>query len=287
MPRPSRCLLRGVLPLAASLLILGGCESEATQPDPTQVKLNQLDQRVGQIERVVSNQSLVQLSERIDQLDMQLRELRGEVEELQNGSDALRKQQRDFYSALDRRIATLEVASKAAVPALPAAGASPNLQRAGTRFPVAPTNATGAVNGGQAALTDQSAYEQAFNTLKSQDYPAAVRQFSDFLHQYPHSDLDDNAQYWLGEAYYVQRDYADAAGAFRAVEQNYPQSRKAPDALLKLGYTQFDQQQLADARATFNQVIQLYPTSDAAKLATQRLAQLPANGAAGAPANPP
>ncbi|MGH8257884.1 MAG: YbgF trimerization domain-containing protein, partial [Steroidobacteraceae bacterium] len=107
-------LCRG-LPAAAAaavLLALVGCSSAPVQPDPTQVKLNDLDQRVTRIERVVSNQSLVQLSSRIDQLDMELRELRGEVEELQNNDDTLSKQQRDFYTDLDRRVAAVEAAQK-------------------------------------------------------------------------------------------------------------------------------------------------------------------------------
>ena len=52
--------------------------------DPVQVKLNDLDARLGGVERVVSNQSLVDMSQRIDELEAQLRELRGGVEELQN-----------------------------------------------------------------------------------------------------------------------------------------------------------------------------------------------------------
>src|SRR5665213_2318102 len=112
MPLSRYCPPLTWLPLAAVLLILGGCDTEPVQPDPTEVKLNDLDQRVGRIERVVSNQSLVQLSQRLDQLDAQLRELRGEVEQLQNGNGTLAKQQRDFYADLDRRVTGLEAAAK-------------------------------------------------------------------------------------------------------------------------------------------------------------------------------
>ncbi len=102
----------------------------------------------------------------------------------------------------------------------------------------------------------------------------AITQFKDFLQHYPQSSFDDNAQYWIGEAYYVMRDYDSAANAFRAVGEHYPDSRKAPDALLKLGMTQYDQQHSSDARATFNQVIERYPNSDDAKIATTQLAKI-------------
>ena len=57
----------------------------------------------------------------------------------------------------------------------------------------------------------------------------------------------------------------------------WPDSRKAPDAMLKLGYTQFEQKKYADARKTLMAVTQKFPNSDAAKLATDRLAHMPAN----------
>ena len=88
-------------------MALAGCETTAGDPDPTQVKINDIDERLGRVERVVSNQSLLTLSQRIDVLEAQLRELRGTVEELQNSNEALRKQQRDLYADLDRRLKAL------------------------------------------------------------------------------------------------------------------------------------------------------------------------------------
>ncbi|HEX4050577.1 MAG TPA: tol-pal system protein YbgF [Steroidobacteraceae bacterium] len=280
--RTVRCLC------GLGLLLLGGlvagCETEPPQPDPTVVRLNDVDQRLGRVERVVSNQSLVQLSQHVDQLDTELRELRGEIEELQNANDTLVKQQHDYYADLDRRVGALETAvhgggAAAGAPppiggngAASPPGAAANLPAAGGGAG-AVSNGPGAGNGGQASA--QSAYDQAFDTLKGGNYAAAVMQFMQFLQDFPSSDLDDNAQYWLGESYYVMRDYDNAAVAFRTVGEKYPQSRKAPDALLKLGYTQLDQQKNGEGRATLQLVLQRFPMSDAAKLAMQRLAQLP------------
>jgi tol-pal system protein YbgF len=137
---------------------------------------------------------------------------------------------------------------------------------------------------GAAPGGDQGAYGRAFDALKAADYTSAITQFRDFLKTYPQSALADNAQYWLGEAYYVTRDFDSAAAAFRAVGEHYPQSRKAPDALLKLGYTQFEQKRLADARTTLGQVVQRFPGSQAAQLAADRLQKLPAE--ASSPAAP-
>jgi tol-pal system protein YbgF len=245
--------------------LLAGCETTPPGPDPMQVKINDIDERLGRIERVVSNQSLLALSQRIDVLEAQLRELRGSVEELQNSNDALRKQQRDLYADLDRRIKTLESA-------LRGGGSAPSGVGGGTTpLPAATGAGTGALTGAD----DQGAYNRAFDALKNSDYTGAIAQFKDFLRTYPHSALADNAQYWLGEGYYVTRDYDDAIASFRTVGEQYPQSRKAPDALLKLGYAQYELRHLADARATLSQVVQKYPGTDAAKLAAERLTKIP------------
>jgi tol-pal system protein YbgF len=250
--------LRVGLTLLWSAVALAGCETDR-EPDPTQVKLTDVDERLGRVERVVSNQSLLTLSQRIDVLEAQMREMRGTIDELQNSNETLRKQQRDLYADLDRRLKAQASGAGGAGVLLP---------------PAASCGATGA-SGPPAGADDQAAYNRAFDALKASDYNGAITQFREFLRQYPKSALADNAQYWLGEGYYVTRDYDNAIAAFRAVGEQYPQSRKAPDALLKTGYAQFELRHMADARATLSQVVQRYPGTDAAKLAAERLTKIP------------
>jgi len=252
---PQRRLLPRCVPLALAALLLVACESTPTQPDPTMVKLNDVDQRLGRIEHV--NQGLLQLSERIDALEAQMRQMRGEMDELQNTNDTLRKQQHDLYADLDRRLTALQAGAKAASGSGDGGGSGGG-------------GAAGGDTGG-----DQGAYTRAFDALKSTDYAGAITRFRDFLRTYPQSQLAGNAQYWLGEAYYVTHDYDNAVAAFRAVGEQYPQSPKVPDALVKLGLTQIDQKKLVEARATLKQVVQRFPGSDAAKLATTRLQTIP------------
>jgi len=98
-----------------------------------------------------------------------------------------------------------------------------------------------------------------------------------FVSSYPQSGLASNAQYWLGEAYYVTRDYPNAITAFQTVTAQWPDSRKAPDALVKIGFTQAALGRTGDARVTLESVLQRYPGTEAAQLATERLKRLPAN----------
>ena len=246
--------------LVALSLLLSACATNPAE-DPLQIKLNDIDTRLGSVERVVSNQSLVDMSRRLDALEAQLREQRGSLEVLQNGNESERKQQRDLYADLDKRIAVLEARLKGASSSTDSTVAAPPAQGASTDA-VAPGD-------------DQAAYNHAFDTLKSGNYGEAVKAFKAFMSDYPTSALLDNAQYWIGEAYYVTRDYDHAAQAFRAVGERWPSSRKAPDALLKLGYTQFEQKYVAEARDTLSAVVKRFPGSDAARLAQERLQRLP------------
>ncbi len=275
-----RVLRRALLPGLWALALgagLSGCASTPAEDDPTQLKLNDLEARLARIERVMSNQSLVQMAQNQDALQAEVRRLRGRIEELENSNEAIRKQQHDLYSDLDKRIAG------SAGSAGPSSGAPSGVGSAAAAAGSAGAAgaagaATGAAaGGGSPSSVEQAVYNQAFSALKAGSYSVAITSFRDFLSNYPGSPLAENAQYWLGEAYYVTRDYDGAAASFRTVLQQWPQSRKAPDALLKIGFTQFEQKKFAESRRTLEDVIQKYPDSDPAKLAADKLKRFPAN----------
>jgi tol-pal system protein YbgF len=248
-----------LLVLGFSGILLGGC-AVAPEEDPMFIRLNDLDQRVQRIERVLTNNSLLELAQRIDRLQGEVRSLRGDVELLQNQSEGGKAQSRSLYGDLEKRIAALETLGGVGTPgAVSAAGP-------GTALP--PVSAGG---GGEQAM-----YDAAFNALKGSEYPKAIASFRAFLTAYPSSPLASNAQYWLGEAFYVTREYDSAVQAFRKVTTDWPDSRKAPDALVKVGFTQAAQGKNAEARTTLEEVTRRFPGSEAAQLASDRLKRLPA-----------
>jgi tol-pal system protein YbgF len=269
------------IPVVLLTLLAAGCASTPPGQDPVQLKLAELDARVARMEHASGNQ--VELSQRLDEAQASLRELRGRVDELEHSNDELRKQQRDLYADLEKRISAAGGAGAGATaPAGSAAAGSVGAAGTGAA-PAAPApGAGGSDNGGGGAAAantpssvEQAVYSQAFDALKAGSYSVAITGFKDFLGTYPTSPLAENAQYWLGETYYVNRDYEAAAGAFRTVMRKWPDSRKAPDALLKLGYTQSEQKQYAAARATLQEVTRKYPGTEAAKLAADRLKRIP------------
>lgn len=235
----------------SAALILAGRVMAAPKVDPVQLRLDDLDARVGRIDRIVSNQSLIQMAQQLDTLQTENRNLRGLIEELQNENMKLRKEQRDLYADLDKRL------NDAA--AMASAAASAAVAR--TPPPV--------------AADEQTQYTRAFDELKAGNYPKAVESLRALAVAFPNGALADNTQYWLGEAYYVTQDYDQAAATFQGLVKNFPNSRKVPDAMLKLGYTQAEQGKLAEARATLQQLVSKYPDADATKKAVERLSKLP------------
>jgi len=256
--------MRMRLTLLLPVVLAAGCASTPPDKDPVQMRLNDLEARVARMERIVAND--VQVSQNVDEMQGSLRELRGQIEELEHNNQAITKQQRDLYGDLDRRLSSFTGSGASAVLAGAAAGAAAG-GAAGT---------PAAAGSNAPSPTEQAVYGQAFDALKAGSYSIAITGFKDFLKTYPNSSLGDNAQYWLGEAYYVSHEYDSAAGAFRTVLKKWPDSRKAPDAMLKLGYTQFEQKQYPAARATLDEVTKKYPGTESARLAAERLRRIPA-----------
>lgn len=263
--------LRILMPVAALATLLAGC---ATGPDPTQVRLDNLDARVSKLERFVSNGSLVQLAQQQDSLQAQIRKLRGQVDDLQRSNRQLKKQQHDLYGDLDKRLTALEHAGAGAV--APAAGAGAGAA-AGAGAGAAASANTG--NASQLASlpgvtpTQQSVYGQAFDALKAGSYSVAIKGFDGFVKSYPASPLAPNAEYWLGEAHFVNRNYKGAERAFRTVLRRWPDSGKASDAMLDLGNALMAQGRMREGHDTLRRLVKRYPGTGAARRAAGILRQ--------------
>jgi tol-pal system protein YbgF len=122
---------------------------------------------------------------------------------------------------------------------------------------------------------EKERYQSAYDTLRNGHNAQAIKMFQDLLKDFPAGEFADNSQYWLAEAYKINREFDAARGAFNKVVSQYPNSSKVPDALLKLGYIEFDLQNTAKARDYLTRVTTSYPGTTAAHLAEKKLAQMP------------
>ena len=110
-------------------------------------------------------------------------------------------------------------------------------------------------------LGPEDAYEAAINQLKRGQFDVAEADFSNFLQRYPTHNLAGNAQYWLGETFYVRGAYRQAAEAFLTGYSTYASSTKAPDSLLKLGMTLAALGQQEQACATLGELNRRFPSA--------------------------
>ena len=203
---------------------------------------------------------------RMDQLEQQIRTLTGQLEEVQYGISEMKsrldKQQQDDeqrFQALEHpdggaapaptkpapQAANPPVAALSGKPASPGGAGNMDASPSTGGFLTAPGGGSTAANAATPApakgganlpngsTTDQ--YNYAFGLLRSQDYPAAESAFTQFVQKHPQDELAGNAQYWLGETYFVRGDFPQAASAFAEGYQRAPQGPKAPDNLLKMG----------------------------------------------------
>jgi tol-pal system protein YbgF len=123
----------------------------------------------------------------------------------------------------------------------------------------------GPASAAQAPLPNdpQKAYETAFSYLRDADYDKAEKALNEFLARNANHTLAGNAQYWLGETYFVRNKYPEAATAFATGIQKYPKGVKAPDNLLKFGMALGKLNKKTEACTALAQLPQKYPEASA------------------------
>ena len=233
-----------------------------------------LEQRIEVLERQVSILSGLVL--RLDALQNEVRQLRGDVELQGNALGAIKKQQRDLYLDLDQRLSQS--------PGAPDAGSGSPESGMQVETPVETgSGRQGPAMGGaaeesgskpvvvatSASAREESAYQKAFELLTQRRYDEAAKSFQSFLKAYPAGVYSDNAQYWLGETSYVTRDFDNALVEFNKLLDTFPTSQKVSGALLKIGYIQFEKKELSKSRTTLETLIERFPGSSAARLAEE------------------
>ena len=227
--------------------------SSTASAQSTRERLDALELRVTQTEQLLQGSALAELSTRIDQLESQLRALRGELETQANEQAALRKQLTDLAGELDRRLVAAPV--PVAVPA-PVATASP---------PAAAAEPD--------TLGPVQRYQLAFEALRAADYPKAIAGFDDMIARYPDHALATNARYWLGRSLVLQQDHARAVDAFAAALAGPLESARVPDAMLRKAQSELQLGRRDAASATLQQLIERFPDSEPARQARGLLTQ--------------
>lgn len=203
---------------------------------------------------------------RLQRLESEMQTLTGRYEEAGFQVAQLREQLAKMQQDLEFRLSRLEQGQGGGLSAgaTPTAGdaapvASPAAQGTGAPAPAANSNAAPAAAGfNLPSGTAQEQYDFAFNLLRQAEYDKAELAFTRFIEANSASPLASNAQYWLGESFYVRGKYKEAAVAFAEGYQKYPKSTKAPDSLLKLSLSLSAMKSNEDACAALSELNRAY-----------------------------
>jgi tol-pal system protein YbgF len=261
---------------------------------------------VGEVSAVQpSANGLYEIMARLEQLQTEVRQLTGKLEEQTYLIAEMKKSQGTMYSDFDERMQRLEQKAEVVKPiadgnslmqegsvesegkvAEPSDNA-PEVKRTSEQEQDAGPAAGEASAPGVPPVDEATApahaprlppvgdekqqYQQAYEALRNGHTAKAIVAFNAVLSKNPGSEYANNAQYWLGEAYRVNQDVDLARKAFNDVVEKYPDSTKVPDALLKLGSIEVEQKNTVKAREYLTRVTVDFPSSTAARLAAKKL----------------
>lgn len=271
--------MTNIRPVAA--LLLGGMLAATPALGPA------LAQSKGQIERLQSLEMQVaalggpvevaQLSPsvaadfeiRLQNLERTIQDLTGKYEESSYQVTQLRERLEKVNSDVDFRLKELEKGGGTAGGAMggamsDAAPAKPSKAAASDDKKVDKPAQTASANPpSTAGLSPEKQYEQAFELLRNSDYDRAEKALQEFIVKNKSHAYAGNAQYWLGESYYVRNKFPEAAQAFAEVLSKYRTNPKAADSLLKLGMTLQQMNKKSDACTAFGQLLTKFPEASA------------------------
>lgn len=240
------------------------------------VSAQNLDARVQRLERILDNSALIEIVQTMDALQTEVRRLRGELEQKSFELESMRERQRKLYLDTDGRLQALEEGGGSNLDSLESLDLD-DLDDTGltTNAPLQTTPQQGVEADSRADERQEKLdYQDAYDLLILGRNNEAIRQFEQFLGQYPRGIYSDNAHYWLGEANYVERRFDEAIDRFNVVIFQFPGSRKVPDARLRKGFSLFELQRYAEARAELEAVEREYRGRSIAALARRRIEQM-------------
>ena len=247
----------------------------------------ELDDRVARLERLLESQSLVEMLSQMERLQMEVQELRGEVELQSHQINELKQRQRDLYIDVDRRLSRVEREGGGSSVSVSSGSADSGSGSAlSIAQPAATQTVTGNTDSGMVASAapqyspeeERAAYQKAFDLLRELRYEQAIKAFRAFLKEYPNGRYGHIAQYWVGEANYAQRNFQAAIQDYKHLITVYTQSPKLAEAMLKIGYSYYEMGEKNAASSTLSELVQTYPDTTEAGQAQAFLKRIKREG---------
>jgi len=212
--------------------------------------------------------------QQIQQLQDDVAELRGMLEEQTHQIEKLQADQKEQYLDLDGRMTALKGGAPAGGATGPTAPSGPVAGAAGGGAAGNTTVGGGSSATSAASNSERDAYTKAFNLTKDKRFPEAIAAFNQMLVSYPNGEYAGNAYYWLGEMYRATSAPEKARQSFAQVVNQFPTNAKVSDAMYKLGVVYNELGDRAKALEYLKRVQSQFPGTPAASLAQSYAAEL-------------
>ena len=184
----------------------------------------------------MANRKMLDLANLVEQMQSDIAELKGRVDEVNYGLQMAQKRQQDLYVDLDNRLTSFE------------AGKS------------------------QAQLsTESKILHTASAYIHAGKYDEARVSLQKFIAAHPHSKQLGTAYYWLGMSQAGMKNFTSAQLLLTKVATEFPDDPHAPEALLALASVQASQKDKAASVQTLHALIERYSQSTAAQQAKKAL----------------
>jgi tol-pal system protein YbgF len=229
---------------------------------------------------------------RLEQMQQEIQQLRGQVEQQSHLIAKLKRRQSNIYSDLDMRLQELTGGSDLEGSELSLNNKNPRVGARNSMGAVKPASGMvtqpklqqNIVRDGRSsaaekkknvpAKSQKQQYLAAYETLRNGQNVHSISAFESLINEFPRGEYAAKSQYWLGEAYKANRDLRSAKKAFIKVVTDYSGSTKVPDALLKLGYIELEQKNTVKAKSYLSKISKNYSGTTAAYLAKKKLMQM-------------
>jgi len=176
-----------------------------------------------------------------------------------------------YVARLDERMQMVEARLEDAITLINRASGAIE-SRSGRSVQQPSGDTTGSSGGQESGQMDcQKVYNAAYFDVVKQNYDLAIKGFQNYLNECSKTALADNAQYWIGECYYLQKQYESAETEFKKMIDNYPTSERLSAAKLKMAKSMYNQRFKTKAKEIFEQIIKDYPGTEEAQEAAQML----------------
>lgn len=278
-PAPVGAVAREIVELQQSVnqLIQGQKEIQTTLTQNSAVEKTLMEQSMDTVNKLSGTMTSLQKSvqdmqansgARLDTMSTQIQGISDNLQEALARMGKLNQQLTDAQNAIQGIDAKLASGAPPPVAGAPGAPGAPG----GT-----PPGTPGAANSAMPPAAPPSAdllYSNGLRDLNGKKYDLAAQEFQDYLKFYNGTDLASNAQFYLGQIFYMQQQYDQAVNALGKVIDNYPKSFKLAPAHLFKGLALVALGEKTEGVRELRTVVRMYPGTDEERRAKAKLQEL-------------